>query len=212
VSDDATRERLAILVHEVRSPVAALSAIADTYGDDPLEHEARRSLADLALAACRGIERVVTDASVASLERATVDVGRVVSEAVDAARLRGLLVRAEVEPGLPTVQADAVRIRQVLDSLVSNAAVHADSGGEIRVRAYAVDGGLVLAVSDSGPGIPPSQHERIFEPGVRLDRDRPGSGIGLAVVRAIADAHGAALRLESAPGRGSTFSLELPLR
>jgi signal transduction histidine kinase len=212
VSNAAARDRLEILVHEVRSPVAALSAIADTYRDDRLEHEARRSLAELALAACRGIERVVADTGVALLERGTVDLGRVVIEAVGAARLRGLHVRAEVEPGLPTVEADAVRIRQLLDNLVSNAEMHAGSDGEILVRAYAVESGLILAVSDSGPGIPAAEHGRIFEPGVRLDRERPGSGIGLAVARAIADAHGAALRLESAPGRGSTFTLELPRR
>jgi signal transduction histidine kinase len=70
---------------------------------------------------------------------------------------------------------------------------------------------LVLAVSDSGPGIPPDQQERIFEAGVRLDPGRPGSGLGLAVVRAIADAHLASLRVDSAPGRGATFTLAFPL-
>jgi two-component system, OmpR family, sensor histidine kinase BaeS len=211
VSGRAGTERLAILVHEVRSAVAALAAIAETYGDPRLDHGARRSLADLALAACRGIERFIADAAVASVRIEPIDVERIVSETVEAASLRGVPVRGVVEPGLPTVDADAVRIRQALDNLVSNAIAHAASGEEILVRAYLGEGELVLSVSDAGPGIPPAEHARIFDAGVRLDLSRPGSGLGLAVVRAIADAHGAALRLDSAPGRGSTFALAFPL-
>jgi signal transduction histidine kinase len=198
--------RLAVLVHEVRSPVAALDAIAQAFpaesGDDA------RRLVELALAACRAIARVVTDAALASVRLERVDVGDVVREAVHTAALGGALVSADVEPGLPAVEADRQRLRQALDNLIANAATHA--GGEIVVRATRGDGNVVVAVSDRGAGIPPEEHERVLEPGVRLDSTRPGSGLGLAVVRAIAEAHGAALRLESAPGRGSTFSLVLP--
>jgi two-component system, OmpR family, sensor kinase len=206
-----TGKRLAILVHEVRSPVAALGAIAEAYRSDR-EPEARRRLADLALAACRGIERIVTDATVASVRLETVDVGRVVSDAAAAARLRGAPnVRAVVEPGLPPVAGDGVRIRQALENLVANALTHGSSAGEIVVRARLHEGELCVSVSDLGPGIPLDQQRRIFETGVRLDPDRPGSGLGLAVVHAIADAHGAAVRVESAPGRGATFTLAFPL-
>jgi signal transduction histidine kinase len=67
-----------------------------------------------------------------------------------------------------------------------------------------------ISVSDAGPGIAERDLSRIFEPGVRLDETRPGSGLGLAVTRAIADAHGWALGVESTLGVGSTFTLELP--
>jgi signal transduction histidine kinase len=100
-------------------------------------------------------------------------------------------------------------LRQALDNLISNAATHA--GGEIIVRAAAGRDEVVLSVSDTGSGIPPEEQERVFEAGVRLDPARPGSGLGLSVVRAIADAHGAVLSLESGPGRGSTFSLAFPV-
>jgi len=211
MSAHASGQRLALLVHEVRSAVAALTAIAEAHGNDRLEPEARHSLVQLALAACRAIERIVTDATVVSVRLEPVDVGRVVIETVAAASLRAPSVRAVVEPELPIVDADALRIRQALDNLVANALTHGGKGAEVVVRAYVREGELVLEVSDSGAGIPADQQERIFEAGVRLDTHRPGSGLGLAVVRAIADAHRASLRVHSAPGRGATFTLAFPL-
>lgn len=207
MSDDA--QRLAVLVHEVRSPVAALAAIADASRARSLDDEARRALTALALAACRAIERVVADAAVASVQLDRTDLADVVRESVHAAVLGGASVRATVEPGLSPIDADRLRLRQALDNLIANAATH--GGGEIVVRASSGDGEVVLSVSDSGPGIPPDEQERVFEAGVRLDSTRPGSGLGLAVVHAIADAHGALVELESEPGRGSTFSLVFPL-
>jgi signal transduction histidine kinase len=203
-------QRLAILVHEVRSPVAALAAVAEAHRSEGLEPEARRSLVQLALAACRAIDRLVADATVASVRLEPVDLGGVVSETVAAATLRAPTVRGVVEPGLPIVDADALRIRQALDNLVANALTHG-GGGEIVVHAYVRERELLLAVSDSGPGIPADDQNRIFEAGVRLDSARPGSGLGLAVVRVIADAHRATLRVDSAPGRGATFTLAFPL-
>ena len=206
----SNRDRLAILVHEVRSPVAALAAIAETFPDVRLEPGERRSLVGLAAAACRGIERVVTDATVASVRREEVDVGRLVAEAVAAASLGGANVRAEVSRGLPLLHADPLRLRQALDNLVSNALVHG-AGGEIVVRASSKGGNVLLAVEDHGPGIPADEQERIFDAGVRLDTRRPGTGLGLAVVRAIAEAHRGALSVQSTPGRGAMFTLQLPL-
>ena len=72
-------------------------------------------------------------------------------------------------------------------------------------------GNVLLAVEDHGPGIPADEQERIFDAGVRLDTRRPGTGLGLAVVRAIAEAHRGALSVQSTPGRGAMFTLQLPL-
>jgi signal transduction histidine kinase len=207
VSDSA--QRLALLVHEVRSPVAALGAIAEASGAESIDDEARRALVDLALAACRAIERLVSDAAVGAVRLERTDLAKVVRESVQTAILGGASVRTAIEPGLPQIDADRQRLRQALDNLISNAATHA--GGEIVVRAAAGRGEVVLSVSDAGAGIPPEEQERVFEAGVRLDPSRTGSGLGLSVVRAIADAHGASLRLESEPGRGSTFTLTFPV-
>jgi signal transduction histidine kinase len=211
VTAQADRERLALLVHEVRSPVAALAALAEAWRNEGLDRDGRRRLASLAVAACRGIERVVADASVSSLSLVEVDPRELVSETAEAARLRGATVEAMVEPGLPAIRADRVRLRQALDNLVANALAHASSSDPVVVRAHVQEGELQLSVADAGRGIAADEHSRIFHPGIRLDHARPGSGLGLAVVQAIADAHGAEVRVDSAPGRGSTFVLAFPL-
>ena len=212
MSSRTDHDRLAIFVHEVRSPVAALSAIAETLRDESVEPSARRELADLVVSACLGIQRVVTDAAVASIRLEEVDPGRLVRETVAAATLGGARVRAEVAPVLPLLEADLLRLRQALDNLVSNALTHSGSGGEVVVSAVADGNRVRLSVSDSGDGIPSDEQDRIFDPGVRLDTGRPGSGLGLAVARAIADAHGGTLTVESAPGEGAAFTIALPIR
>jgi two-component system, OmpR family, sensor histidine kinase BaeS len=204
------RDRLAILVHEVRSSVAALAAIAETYPHVREDVAASRPLVELALAASRGIERVVTDAAVASVRREQVDIARLVEETVASAVLGGGNVRVEIATGLPLLEADPLRLRQALDNLVSNALVHSGSD-EVVVRARGGGESIMISVLDTGAGIPLDDQQRIFEAGVRLDRERPGSGIGLAVVRAIAEAHGGALTVESVPGEGASFTVEIPL-
>ena len=208
MSAGADHDRLAILVHEVRSPVAALAAIAEASPD--ADSTAQRRLVALAVAACSSIERIVSDAAVTSIEVEQVDVGRLVEECVSSAALAGGRVRVEVEPELPPVVADPLRLRQAIDNLIANARTHAP-GGEVVVAARAGDGTAVVSVTDSGPGIPADEQERIFAAGVRLDRTRPGSGLGLAIARTIAEAHGGALEVDSAPGRGATFTLTVPL-
>jgi len=212
VTERADRDRLAILVHEVRSSVAALAAIAEIYSDQSLDLSGRRSLAALSVDACRAIERVVTDATVASLRLQEVDLAVLVSETVGGAILRGGNVRAAVEPGLPLVHADPLRLRQALDNLVSNAVAHSGVANEIVVSVGRGDGDIRLSVADDGEGVPTAEQERIFEAGVRLESSRPGSGLGLAVARAVAEAHGGELTLDSTPGEGATFTLSLPMR
>jgi signal transduction histidine kinase len=209
MTSGADRDRLAILVHEVRSPVAALAAVAEAYRE--AETVARRSLVTLAVAACTGIDRLLADTKAYSVVREPVDVARLIEASVAAMTLQGAGVRSVVESGLPSMDADPHRLRQAIDNLISNALTHAPSGEDVVVAARAGDGVLVVSVTDSGPGIPAEEQGRIFEAGVRLDPNRPGSGLGLAVVQEIAEAHGGTLDVESSPGRGSTFMLVLPL-
>lgn len=205
-------DRLAILVHEVRSPVAALSAIAETLAEGTLEGDARRSLVELVTVACRGIERIVTDASVTSIRLEPVDVDELVRAVVAASRLRGAVVELSVGQDLPSIEADPSRLSQALDNLVVNALLHGGADEPV-VVAVTADTMLRIAVSDTGPGISPDELERIFEARVRLDPERSGgSGLGLALARSIAEGHGGSLSVASAPGAGATFTLTLPLR
>ena len=202
------RERLTVLVHEVRSPVAALSAVAEAAAG-AADDVPRRRLAELALAAARAIERIVMDIAVTSVRMEPLDAAALARDAVAAFSVRGARVVAE-EIGAPlVVDADPVRLRQVLDNLIGNALTHAGSGA-VTVRVAATRDGVEIAVSDGGRGIPQEELARIFEPGVRLGTDLTGSGLGLALSRAIVEAHGGTIAVDSIVGEGSTFTIVLP--
>lgn len=207
---DPERERFALLVHELRSPVAALAAIAEEVRTDELDGESFRELARLALLACRSVDRIVRDAAPSSIRRERVDVRRLLEEARAAAVIEGS--RVVVEPGSAVfLDADPVRLRQALDNLIGNARLHSGSAEDIVLSARREDDSVLLTVSDSGSGIGPSGLERIFDAGARLHDASEGQGLGLAVVRAVAEAHGGTVAVVSAPGTGSAFTIYLPL-
>jgi two-component system, OmpR family, sensor histidine kinase BaeS len=203
-------DRLAVLVHEVRSPVAALSAIAETVADADLSPTARRELVRLVTLACRGIERVVADTTVASINPERIDPLALVRDVAAAANLRGASVGVVAPGSVPEIDVDAARIRQALDNLITNAVVHGGASDAVVVRVQAGDA-LLIEVSDRGAGIASADIERIFDAGVRLDPDSPGTGLGLALARAITEGHGGTLTVVSTPGVGTTFTISLPL-
>jgi signal transduction histidine kinase len=210
VTPQQERARLALLVHEVRSPVAALLAIARTVAEPELDAMSRRELVRLTLAAASALERIVLDASLVSLQIEDVDVAQLVERVRAMFALDGHEVRTAVEHDLPSVPADPVRLGQALGNLVRNALVHAPAGTPT-VSATAHPGEVRISVADEGAGIGIADQERIFEPGTRLVSVVPGSGLGLYVVRAVAQAHGGGARVASTPGAGSVFTIALPL-
>jgi PAS domain S-box-containing protein len=125
-------------------------------------------------------------------------------------------IRIAVAPGLPLVLADAAKLQQALVNLVGNAIKYSGPGAPIDVSANAVvhDGRPAIAfrVRDQGVGMSPEQQERAFEPFYRADnkRDVVGSGLGLSIVKEIAELHGGSVQLESAPGAGTTVTLFVP--
>lgn len=200
-------DRLAALAHELRSPVAALAAIREAYveGDD----ERRRRLLELAGVAVASIERLIADATLPSLRLERLDVGRLTVDVVETAALGRAGIVAEVEDGLG-VDGDGDRLRQALANLIENAVGHSPPGTTVHVSARGRGALVVLAVADEGEGIAAADIARVFEPGVRLTEARPGSGLGLAMVRTIAMEHGGEVEVESSPGQGATFRLVLP--
>jgi C4-dicarboxylate-specific signal transduction histidine kinase len=127
-------------------------------------------------------------------------------------RLRGVTVTSELAEGLPSVLAHAGELQQVLVNLLLNAA-DAMEGREQRrvtVRAASADGQVLLAVSDTGTGIPPELREKIFQPFFTTKKGRDGTGLGLSVSQRIVKDLGGEIRLESAVGEGATFTVVLP--
>lgn len=204
--DDA---RLAVVVHEVRSPVAALSALSEAAVGGVGDSETLSKLLRLAIAAAGAIERIVMDAAVASIRPESMDVRLLLRDVVASHAAGGADVVAEAEADEAlAVSGDPVRLRQALDNLVVNAIAYGGPG-RVTVRAAAAGGSIRISVSDSGPGVPATRRDDIFEAGTRLDPDTSGSGLGLALARSIAEAHGGSLDLDSTRA-GATFILTLP--
>ena len=210
MTSELKRERLAVLVHEVRSPVAALAAVAEAAGGARAADLPRRELARLAIAASHAIERIVMDIAATSVRTEPLDVAALARDAVGAFSVRGASVVMEGVGRPLVVDADPVRLRQVLDNLIANALTHAGTGVTVTVRVTSTRDTVEIAVSDGGRGIPTEELLRIFELGVRLDADPPGSGLGLALSRAIVEAHGGTIAVDSIVGEGSTFTIFLP--
>ena len=212
MTDGPPPDDLAVLVHEIRSPVAALVAIAAAYPVSDADRQAQ--LLELARSAAASIERLLAEPRTETLRTERVDLGRLVLDATQAAMLPlarfpvgvGCSLGTMVEDDL-IVDGDPVRLRQLLDNLIGNAIAHSQS---VEVSARREGATIVVEVADEGEGIPAADLERMFDAGVRLTNDRPGSGLGLAVVRTIARAHGGEVEVESAPGQGATFRLVLP--
>ena len=115
----------------------------------------------------------------------------------------------------PPVHADYERTRQVLENLVSNAVKYSPDGGAIRITGRAADDHALISISDQGIGIAPEEQGKLFRRFYRVDnrlrRETQGVGLGLFLARAIVEAQGGRIWVESQPGRGSRFSFTLPL-
>lgn len=217
---------LATMSHELRTPLNAVIGFSEAITVDPDPergkeyvrsiHEAGRhllSLIDDILDATRaettGFPTVEGEVEVIPLVEGVVRVMQAT------AATAGVAVQAVLPPVLPALRADELRLRQVLLNLVSNAVKFTPQGGLVTVSAeLEVAGDLVLRVADSGIGMKAEDIPRAFEPFTQLDsslaRRFPGSGLGLYLSRALAEAQGATLTLESVPGAGTTAVLRFP--
>jgi signal transduction histidine kinase len=128
---------------------------------------------------------------------------------------KALALKVVIAPDLPRARGDERRIAQVLMNLIGNAIKFTDAG-EVRVQATVSNGSFLVSVSDTGPGIPAADQQRIFEEFQQADssstRKKGGTGLGLSIAKRIIELHGGRLSVESRPGEGSTFSFTLPTR
>jgi signal transduction histidine kinase len=213
--DQARAELIAVVTHQLRTPLAVVRAYLDLLA----EVAATTGLGDVASwhAAATGevlrlddlvsaiLDTVRADRML-SVERRPFDVGPVIDQVLT--RLAPLLRSHRLEryaSGSSTALGDPARLAQVLELLLENAAKYAPSAATIVVADWSADGEVLVAVGDDGPGVPPDQRENVFEPFVRLDDGQPGSGVGLFAARRLVGAMGGRLWIEDKPAGGSQF-------
>ncbi|MEV4483255.1 HAMP domain-containing sensor histidine kinase [Micromonospora coxensis] len=223
---ETTRRRLlADLGHELRTPLATIEAYVDA-AEDGVAVPGQETWAVLRAQTDR-LRRLAEDiAAVSQAEEHQLDLhprrttaAELVTSAVAAARARyaakGVSLRQQVPDDLPPVEADRERMGQVLGNLLDNALRHTPPGGAVTVAADRDPAGLRIAVTDTGDGIAaehlPHLFERFYRADDARDRGHGGSGIGLAIVRAIVANHGGRVTAASdGPGTGATFTVTLP--
>jgi two-component system NtrC family sensor kinase len=127
---------------------------------------------------------------------------------------KSLMVRTDIPLALPSLRANPIRLRQVLDNVVGNAIKYSHTGGEIYISIHPEGNQIILEVTDQGPGIPPSDQPHIFDKFYRatnIGPDVEGSGLGLAIVKNIVENHQGRIWVESTLGKGSSFFIVLPV-
>ncbi len=225
-ADRRKDESLAMLAHELRGPLSGLCSALELLRLGRDEALVERSAAMMGRQVGQ-LARLVDDLLDASrirrgtlrLQRARVELAGVVATAVEATQelfaAGGHALALDVPEAL-VLDADPVRLAQVLQNLLANAARYTPPGGHVALRARRERGALCLAVQDDGIGIAPERQEEVFEMFCQLEGDSPraarGLGIGLALVRLLVELHGGRVAVRSAGvGRGATFEVRLPL-
>jgi two-component system, OmpR family, sensor histidine kinase KdpD len=206
--------------HDLRTPLTAIRAAAEPLAGERLDDQERRELATGVVVEAERLSRLIEQlldlsrleahAAAARPEWCALDeVLRVAAEEAGA----DAEVRLSLADDLPLVRADAAQLERAFANLIENSARHA-GGHPVSVRARAVGHRLRVRIVDRGPGIPPAQLERVFEPFYRSGDDRTGhrgSGLGLAIARGFLEVNGARVWAESLPNQGTSFVVELPL-
>jgi PAS domain S-box-containing protein len=217
-------EVLAVVSHDLRNPLSVIDMCAASLSDKlPADDDSARNLVATIESSTEWMNRLIEDlldvarmeAGRLTLEREPHDLVRVISEATmmlePLIAEKSLTLHEDLPEYLPRASVDARRIVQVLENLVSNAVKYTTSGGEIRIRAVAMNGEVRIAVRDTGSGIPAENLPHLFDRfwqarGAR----RGGAGLGLAIAKGIVEAHGGRIWVESKLGAGSTFAFSLP--
>jgi PAS domain S-box-containing protein len=226
-ASQAKSEFLSGMSHELRTPLNAILGFGQLLEMDPLSAEQAESVQQILRGGHHLLELINEVLDIARIEAGRialsfepVDVVDVLRETLDllgpvSAERRVVFVSELPEVGQHRCRADARRLRQILMNLLSNAVKYNREGGQVTVRcAHVAEDLLRIAVSDQGPGIASEDVERLFTPFDRLGAEEgsvEGTGLGLALSKRLVEAMGGTIGVESEPGRGSTFFVDLPL-
>jgi signal transduction histidine kinase len=220
-------EFVASVSHELRTPLTSIRGYLELVleGEAGELSEEQRDCLGIVYRNSSGLLHVVGDlldvaqfkAGRLSLDLQKSDLGGVVADSVESARPvaaeRGIDLHLDIDQSRP-VEVDRARLGQAIDNLLSNALKFTDTGGLVDVRVSAPNGLAVVQVSDTGMGIPPEEQahlfDRFFRGDAAGDNAVQGNGLGLWISKAIVEAHGGEIGVDSEPGRGTTFRVELP--
>jgi two-component system sensor histidine kinase HydH len=211
------------LAHEIRNPLSSLGVHFQLLEEDmgALSSPERAQLASR-LGIIHGeldrletiVERFLKLAGPSALELEPVEIRKIVTHVCDLLRpeasTRKVEILASVEPDLPPIRVDSVRLTQALLNIIINGIQAISGEGRVSVSAAKAGDNLLLCVQDTGPGIPANELGDIFDPYFTTKAE--GNGLGLWIAQQIAVAHGGDLRAENAPAGGAAFTLTLPLR
>ena len=221
-ADTVKTALLRAVSHDLRSPRTAISAAGEAVGSPTLSPEERAEMAAVIQEETRRLSRLVDnlldlsrlEAGAAEPHREWTSIEELIRAAVDEVAAAPDAFALSIDRDLPLVSVDPVQMERAFVNVLENARRH--SGGHpVSVRARAVRDRVIVRVVDRGPGIPPAQLERVFEPFYRAGTPgsaHRGSGLGLAIARGFTEANAGSLYVESLPGQGATFVFEMPLR
>jgi two-component system, sensor histidine kinase and response regulator len=219
-------EFVGLVSHELRTPLASILGYVEILREEGVSGPEAERCAEVIERNAQRLLRLVGDLQLLSqiqsgklaMEFRRADLADIAAHAVE--ELRPEAERKHIDLALsataiPVLSVDLTRIAQLLANLLSNAVKFTPDGGRVEVRLGSEGGQVVLAVSDTGVGIPAADQERIFERFYRTAivrrQEIPGTGLGLTITKAIVAAHHGTITVESAEGRGSTFTIRLPL-
>ena len=225
--DRLKNEYIGLVSHELRTPLASILGYVEMLREEGVSGPDADHCAEVIERSAQRLLRLVGDLQLLSqiqsgktaMEFRSADLADVTASVVE--ELRPEAQRKHIDLALcataiPRLTIDPARIAQVLGNLLSNAVKFTPEGGRVEVRLGTEEGQVVLAVTDTGAGIPVADRERIFERFYRTAIARrqaiQGTGLGLTISRAIVEAHNGTIAVDSDEGRGSTFTVRLPLR
>jgi signal transduction histidine kinase len=225
-SEERRRAMVADIAHELRTPVTAIQCNLELMLDGALEPRVENiaPIYDQLLLLARLVldlqDLALADLGKLSLRREPVDLAKLAERIALTVRPQleeaGITLALDAPEPLPPLEVDVYRIEQILLNLLSNARRYTPAGGRITLTVRAADTQVQLQISDSGHGIPAEELPHIFQRFYRGDRSRSrqtgGAGLGLAIAKNLVEAHGGQICVTSRPGRGTTFTVSLPLR